>query len=104
MQRLLEILKDHPDKLVVQYRNDYGHSDYVIGENAYRDVYEPLISFFRLQWYLMNNTSYRILSLLVLTYIYMYIYNHDLTVFLMVHILVFSCKAILCSLLNIQPD
>jgi len=49
VQRLLEILKDHPDKLVVQYRNDYGHSDYVIGENAYRDVYEPLISFFRLQ-------------------------------------------------------
>ncbi|ESW13660.1 hypothetical protein PHAVU_008G215000 [Phaseolus vulgaris] len=50
VQRLLEILKDHQaDKLVVQYRNDYAHADYVMGENAYRDVYEPLISFFRLQ-------------------------------------------------------
>lgn len=50
VQRLLEILKDHDaDKLVVQYRNDYAHADYVMGENAHRDVYEPLISFFRLQ-------------------------------------------------------
>jgi len=50
VQRLLEILKDHhPDKLVVQYKNDYAHTNYVMDENAYRDVYEPLISFFRLQ-------------------------------------------------------
>lgn len=50
VQRLLESLKDHDgDKLVVQYRNDYAHADYVMGENAKRDVYEPLISFFRLQ-------------------------------------------------------
>ncbi|KAG4964625.1 hypothetical protein JHK85_039600 [Glycine max] len=38
VQRLLEILKDHDaDKLVVQYRNDYAHADYVMGENAHRD-------------------------------------------------------------------
>ncbi|KAE9614954.1 hypothetical protein Lal_00048228 [Lupinus albus] len=47
---LLESLKDHEgDKLVVQYRNDYAHADYVMGENAKQDVYEPLISFFKLQ-------------------------------------------------------
>ncbi|MED6144213.1 hypothetical protein PIB30_013590 [Stylosanthes scabra] len=48
--RLLDILEDHDgDKLVVQYRNDYAHADYVMGENAKRDIYEPLISFFKLQ-------------------------------------------------------
>ncbi|CAL0307535.1 unnamed protein product [Lupinus luteus] len=50
VQLLLESLKDHEgDKLVVQYRNDYAHADYVMGENAKQDVYEPLISFFKLQ-------------------------------------------------------
>nr|XP_027187780.1 triacylglycerol lipase 2-like isoform X2 [Cicer arietinum] len=50
VQLLLESLKDHDgDKLVVQYRNDYAHADYVMGENARKDVYEPLISFFKLQ-------------------------------------------------------
>ncbi|RYR00134.1 hypothetical protein Ahy_B07g088218 isoform A [Arachis hypogaea] len=50
VQRLLETLDDHDgDKLVVQYRNDYAHADYVMGENAKRDIYEPLISFFKLQ-------------------------------------------------------
>ncbi|XP_057441706.1 triacylglycerol lipase 2-like isoform X1 [Lotus japonicus] len=50
VQHLLESLEDHDgDKLVVQYRNDYAHADYVMGENAKRDIYEPLISFFRLQ-------------------------------------------------------
>jgi lysosomal acid lipase/cholesteryl ester hydrolase len=47
---LLESLQDHDsDKLVVQYRNDYAHADYVMGQNAKQDVYEPLISFFKLQ-------------------------------------------------------
>ncbi|XVE72466.1 hypothetical protein DITRI_Ditri11bG0041300 [Diplodiscus trichospermus] len=47
---LLESLKDHDgDKLVVQYRNDYAHADYVMAENAKQDVYDPLIAFFRLQ-------------------------------------------------------
>lgn len=47
---LLEILKDHDgDKLVVQYREDYAHADYVMAENAKQLVYDPLIAFFRLQ-------------------------------------------------------
>ncbi|PNY04283.1 triacylglycerol lipase 2-like protein [Trifolium pratense] len=47
---LLQSLQDHDaDKLVVQYRNDYAHADYVMGQNAKQDVYEPLISFFKLQ-------------------------------------------------------
>lgn len=46
---LLEILEGHEgDKLVVQYRDDYAHADYVMGQNAKKDVYDPLISFFRL--------------------------------------------------------
>ncbi|XLS48561.1 hypothetical protein HN51_022919 [Arachis hypogaea] len=50
VQRLLQTLEDHDgDKLVVQYRNDYAHADYVMGENAKRDIYEPLISLFKLQ-------------------------------------------------------
>ncbi|KAK8505936.1 hypothetical protein V6N11_060028 [Hibiscus sabdariffa] len=47
---LLGSLKDHDgDKLVVQYRNDYAHADYVMADNAKQDVYDPLIAFFRLQ-------------------------------------------------------
>ncbi|XP_058744948.1 triacylglycerol lipase 2-like [Vicia villosa] len=50
VQLLLESVKDHDaDKLVVQYRNDYAHADFVMGQNAKQDVYEPLISFFKLQ-------------------------------------------------------
>jgi lysosomal acid lipase/cholesteryl ester hydrolase len=44
VQLLLESRQDHDaDKLVVQYRNDYAHADYVIGPNAKQDVYELLI-------------------------------------------------------------
>lgn len=47
---LLNSLKDHDgDKLVVQYRDDYAHADYVMGENAKQVVYDPLMAFFRLQ-------------------------------------------------------
>ncbi|XP_062152938.1 triacylglycerol lipase 2-like isoform X1 [Alnus glutinosa] len=47
---LLDSLKDHDgDKLVVQYRDDYAHADYVMGENAKQLVYDPLMVFFRLQ-------------------------------------------------------
>ncbi|KAJ9170008.1 hypothetical protein P3X46_018145 [Hevea brasiliensis] len=50
VQLLLDSLKDHDgDKLVIQYRADYAHADYVMGENAKQDVYEPLIAFFKLQ-------------------------------------------------------
>ncbi|KAG6717587.1 hypothetical protein I3842_04G108200 [Carya illinoinensis] len=47
---LLDSLKDHEgDKLVVQYRDDYAHADFVVGENAKQVVYDPLMAFFRLQ-------------------------------------------------------
>ncbi|XP_021890150.1 triacylglycerol lipase 2-like [Carica papaya] len=47
---LLDSLKDHDsDKLVIQYREDYAHADYVMAANAKQDVYDPLIAFFRLQ-------------------------------------------------------
>ncbi|KAK6238620.1 hypothetical protein QUC31_004089 [Theobroma cacao] len=47
---LLDSLKDHDgDKLVVQYRDDYAHADYVMAENAKQDVYDPLIAFFKLK-------------------------------------------------------
>ncbi|PRQ52660.1 putative triacylglycerol lipase [Rosa chinensis] len=47
---LLNSLKDHDgDKLVVQYRDDYAHADFVMGETAKRDVYDPLMAFFKLQ-------------------------------------------------------
>lgn len=47
---LLDSLKDHDgDKLVVQYRNDYAHADYVMANNAKQAVYDPLIAFLGLQ-------------------------------------------------------
>ncbi|XP_018840772.1 triacylglycerol lipase 2-like [Juglans regia] len=47
---LLNSLKDHDgDKLVVLYRDDYAHADFVMGENAKQVVYDPLMAFFRLQ-------------------------------------------------------
>uniref|UniRef100_A0A2N9ETQ2 Partial AB-hydrolase lipase domain-containing protein n=1 Tax=Fagus sylvatica TaxID=28930 RepID=A0A2N9ETQ2_FAGSY len=50
VQLLLDSLKDHDgDKLVVQYRDDYAHADYVMGQNAKQVVYDPLVAFFRLQ-------------------------------------------------------
>lgn len=50
VQLLLDNLKDHDgDKLVVQFREDYAHADFVMGENAKQVVYDPLIAFFKLQ-------------------------------------------------------
>ncbi|RVW13322.1 Triacylglycerol lipase 2 [Vitis vinifera] len=50
VQLLLESLKDHDgDKLVVQYREDYAHADYVMASNAKQAVYDPLMAFFKLQ-------------------------------------------------------
>ncbi|XP_030539656.2 triacylglycerol lipase 2-like isoform X2 [Rhodamnia argentea] len=47
---LLDSLKDHDgDKLVTQYREDYAHADFVMGENAKEVVYDPLMAFLRLQ-------------------------------------------------------
>ena len=50
VRHLLDSLKDHDgDKLVVQYRSDFAHADYVMAPNAKQDVYDPLIAFFKLQ-------------------------------------------------------
>ncbi|XP_030460450.1 triacylglycerol lipase 2-like [Syzygium oleosum] len=46
---LLGCLKDHDgDKLVIQYREDYAHADFVFGVNANQVIYEPVMAFFRL--------------------------------------------------------
>ncbi|KAM2060421.1 hypothetical protein ACFX1T_045616 [Malus domestica] len=47
---LLKSLKNHDgDKLVLQYLDDYAHVDFVMGETAKQDVYDPLMAFLRLQ-------------------------------------------------------
>ncbi|KAK7847712.1 triacylglycerol lipase 2 [Quercus suber] len=47
---LLDNLKDHQkDKLVLQYRDDYAHFDFVMAENAESVVYDPLLAFLRTQ-------------------------------------------------------
>ena len=49
VQVLLDDLRDHDaDKLVVQYREEYAHLDFIIGTNAHQAVFDPLIAFFRL--------------------------------------------------------
>lgn len=49
VQLLLGNLKDHErSNLVVQYRDDFAHADYVMAENAKQAVYDPLITFFKL--------------------------------------------------------
>ncbi|GFZ09854.1 hypothetical protein Acr_21g0004530 [Actinidia rufa] len=46
---LLDSLKDHDaDKLVLLYREEYAHVDFVFGINANQVVYDPLMSFFKL--------------------------------------------------------
>ncbi|XP_021801113.1 triacylglycerol lipase 2-like [Prunus avium] len=46
---LLDKLRDHDrDKLVVQYREEYAHVDFIMSVNANQDVYGPLLAFFRL--------------------------------------------------------
>ncbi|XP_057792718.1 triacylglycerol lipase 2-like [Salvia miltiorrhiza] len=50
VELLLDSLDGHArDKLVVDYREDYAHADYVMAVNARQVVYDPLIAFFRLQ-------------------------------------------------------
>ncbi|XP_057792722.1 triacylglycerol lipase 2-like [Salvia miltiorrhiza] len=49
VQTLIDALSDHDqDKLVVQYREDYAHMDFVLGVNAKELVYSPLMAFFKL--------------------------------------------------------
>uniref|UniRef100_M1DB78 Triacylglycerol lipase 2 n=1 Tax=Solanum tuberosum TaxID=4113 RepID=M1DB78_SOLTU len=46
---LLDKLQNHnPDKLVLQYREDYAHGDFVFGTNAKEIVYNPIMAFFKL--------------------------------------------------------
>ncbi|KAK1273713.1 Triacylglycerol lipase 2 [Acorus gramineus] len=50
VELLLGNLKSHQaDKLVVQYRDDYAHADFVMAVNASEVVYDPLMAFFKLQ-------------------------------------------------------
>lgn len=49
VQVLLDDLKNHDkDKLVAQYIEDYAHADFVMGVNANKVVYDPLMAFFSL--------------------------------------------------------
>lgn len=51
VKRLIKDLKRHiKDKLVISYIPNYGHADFVIAENANKVLFEPLMSFFKLQW------------------------------------------------------
>lgn len=43
---LLNSLQNHNgDKIIVNFRDDYAHADFVMGESAKQDVYDPLLSF-----------------------------------------------------------
>lgn len=49
VKTLLKSLKDHyGDKLVIQYKENYAHADFVFGVNAKEVVYDPMMVFFRL--------------------------------------------------------
>ncbi|KAK9151533.1 hypothetical protein Syun_009842 [Stephania yunnanensis] len=49
VQVLLQDLTNHEgDGIVVQYREDYAHADYVMGVNAKQVVYDPMMAFFKL--------------------------------------------------------
>lgn len=47
VQVLLDDLKGHDeDKLIVHYQDNYAHADFVMGINANKVVYDPLMAFF----------------------------------------------------------
>lgn len=49
VKHLLRTLKNHNrDKIVVQFRKDYAHADFILATNARQVVYEPLMAFFNL--------------------------------------------------------
>ncbi|KAL8264499.1 hypothetical protein R6Q59_022629 [Mikania micrantha] len=49
VKTLLESVKDHdPDKLVVQYKEDYAHADFVFAVNAKEVVYDSVMAFFKI--------------------------------------------------------
>nr|GEX74454.1 ribonuclease H-like domain-containing protein [Tanacetum cinerariifolium] len=42
VKTLLDSIKDHdPDRLIVQYKEDYGHADFIFAVNAKEVVYDP---------------------------------------------------------------
>ncbi|KAI3702605.1 hypothetical protein L6452_28351 [Arctium lappa] len=49
VKALLKSVNDHnPDKLIIQYKEDYAHADFVFATNAKEVVYEPMMTFFKL--------------------------------------------------------
>lgn len=47
VRTLLDSFKDHnSDQLVVQFREEYAHADFVFAVNANQIVYNPLMAFF----------------------------------------------------------
>ncbi|KAK4492823.1 hypothetical protein RD792_000148 [Penstemon davidsonii] len=47
---LIQSLQDHElDKMVLEYREDYAHADYVMAVNVKENVYDSLMAFLRLQ-------------------------------------------------------
>ncbi|KAJ4830354.1 hypothetical protein Tsubulata_031791 [Turnera subulata] len=46
---LRNLRRRHGDRHVVQYRPNYAHADFVMSDNAKRDVYDPLMIFLKLQ-------------------------------------------------------
>ncbi|GKC57792.1 triacylglycerol lipase 2-like protein [Tanacetum coccineum] len=49
VKTLLDSIKDHdPDRLIVQYKEDYGHADFIFAVNAKEVVYDPVMVFFKL--------------------------------------------------------
>ncbi|XVE72467.1 hypothetical protein DITRI_Ditri11bG0041400 [Diplodiscus trichospermus] len=49
VKSLLNDLKDHDKgKLVVVYSKDYAHADFILGVNANKLFYDPIVSFFKL--------------------------------------------------------
>ncbi|KVI02072.1 AB-hydrolase lipase domain-containing protein [Cynara cardunculus var. scolymus] len=51
VKTLLKNVNDHdPDKLVVQYKEDYAHADFVFAVNAKEVIYDPVMAFFKLHY------------------------------------------------------
>ena len=49
VQILLDKLKNHAgDKLVVQFVKEYAHGDFILGVDANKVVYSPIMDFFKL--------------------------------------------------------
>lgn len=50
---LLNELQDHDqDKLVVQFVDDYAHADFILADDANTKVYQPIMEFFQLHYWI----------------------------------------------------